>query len=336
VLHITNGQSTIDILKRAGVPGAFSEWADVLHEGPAPGGVSPERWRDVRARYLAESGYARYDEVIDEFGRWTAALESYRAHQELVLWFEHDLFDQLNLIQVLDWLSRQPDNGTPVTLVCIGSFPGRPRVKGLGELTPGELAPLVETRQPIGEAQLDLARRAWSAFTSSDPAAIERLLDENTSALPFLGRALRRHLEEFPWTGDGLSRTERRLLELANGGPIDLHEAFPRMHDGEDGFYIGDVSFWRLARELAALDPPLVTLDFESADHAPPKSDIGPSVSLVLQGSLAIAPAGRGVLTGRADRITLCGIDRWLGGVHLTGRVVPWRWDPQRQTIVRV
>jgi len=33
------------------------------------------------------------------------------------------------------------------------------------------------------------------------------------------------------------------------------------------------------------------------------------------------------VLAGQADRVALLGIDRWLGGTHLTPATA-WRWDP--------
>ena len=36
---------------------------------------------------------------------------------------------------------------------------------------------------------------------------------------------------------------------------------------------------------------------------------------------------GCAVLDGREDRIGLNGIDRWLGGVHLSGGEAVWRWD---------
>jgi hypothetical protein len=39
------------------------------------------------------------------------------------------------------------------------------------------------------------------------------------------------------------------------------------------------------------------------------------------------------VLEGRADHVSLNGIDRWIGGVHLTGTEVPWRWDEGTETI---
>ena len=100
-------------------------------------------------------------------------------------------------------------------------------------------------------AQYALATRAWDAFRASDPRALDALVrgaaatrrvPASMSALPFLEAALRRHLEEFPWTTDGLSRTERRVMELAQAGPIAFADAFPRVHEGETAFYIADLS----------------------------------------------------------------------------------------------
>ncbi|MDP4504935.1 hypothetical protein [Nonomuraea turcica] len=42
---------------------------------------------------------------------------------------------------------------------------------------------------------------------------------------------------------------------------------------------------------------------------------------------LSLIGAGRHVLHGRQDHVTLNGVDRWIGGVHLAGRAVPWRWN---------
>jgi hypothetical protein len=43
--------------------------------------------------------------------------------------------------------------------------------------------------------------------------------------------------------------------------------------------------------------------------------------------------AGTRVLAGQADQVALNGIDRWIGGVHLTGHQVPWRWDDGTETL---
>ncbi|PYR29700.1 MAG: hypothetical protein DMF89_02400 [Acidobacteria bacterium] len=36
------------------------------------------------------------------------------------------------------------------------------------------------------------------------------------------------------------------------------------------------------------------------------------------------------------DRIAVCGLDRWLGGVHLGSDRPSWRWDGSRQAIIRL
>ena len=75
---------------------------------------------------------------------WREAVDDDDGYDELVLWFEHDLFDQLNLIQLLTHLGGRP-RSKPVTLICIDRYPGHPNFKGLGELAPRDLAALFET-----------------------------------------------------------------------------------------------------------------------------------------------------------------------------------------------
>jgi len=117
-----------------------------------------------------------------------------------VLWFEHDLYDQLQLIQVLDGLSDL--RGPPISLVCEAEY--------LGRMAPQRAAELFALRNPLVRRHFQQARAAWAAFRSPDPTDLEKL---KTESLPFLAAALLRHLEEFPWTTDGLSRTERQIRQ---------------------------------------------------------------------------------------------------------------------------
>jgi hypothetical protein len=326
-LHVANGTSTTDTIHAAGIPGSTSIWADPLHEGPVPARLTDEELSDVRARHLAgsdRSGIA-LAETIAELRRWRDVIDDQASYDELVLWYEHDLFDQLNLIQLLTRIGqRAASDHKPVTLICIDRFPGHPRFKGLGELSALELGSLLETRQPVSAGQYELAARAWDAFRADDPLALDRLLGTDTSALPFLASSLRRHLEEFPWTRDGLSRTERRIMQLARPGSIDIRRAFQLMHDDESAFYIGDSSFWQIVKELASATPALVSV---AATEAGP--------ARLPSGTMALTDAGRSVLGGHADRVALCGIDRWLGGVHLVDSQPNWRWDSVRQNITQ-
>lgn len=307
----------------SGVPGTVSIWADPLNEGPVPGGMSDEQLRTIRARFLAGSGRGtRFESVLSELEAWATALDRRGDHNEVVLWFEHDLFDQLVLLQILDRIGSVP-SPTPATLICIDRFPGHADFKGLGELTPREMATLFDARQPVTTAQIDLASRAWRAFRGPDPTGIEDLLRGDTSVLPFLGPALARHLEEFPWVGAGLSRSELRLLQLVAEKPAWIREVFPRMHDGESAFYITDSSLWDLVRRLSMLDPPLVVVDVQSEDdRALPRASVEATVR------------GRAIVSG-SGRVDRSEIERWLGGVHLDRRSPMWWWDPKQHRLVQ-
>ena len=295
-----------------------------------PHGLSDVELLEVRRQYLAGASTSAASGGTDpslvpvnDLREWRAAIERTESYDELVLWFEHDLFDQLNLIQLLTWIRGHVRTTTTVSLICIGSYPGKPDFKGLGELAPPELAPLFATRRPVSGPQYDLAERAWQAFRAPTPEPLDALRRDAPSLLPYLAPALARFLQEYPWTSDGLSRTERRLLELSNNDGITLLQAFPRMHEGEHAYYVTDSTLVATAESLARTSPPLLSLDLMTVD-----------ARQVLRGHIGLADAGRSVLSGALDKVATCGIDRWLGGVHLQSGGPVWRWDDARQRVI--
>jgi hypothetical protein len=316
VLHVANGHATTGLIELAGLPGRTMVWCDPLHDGPVPGDISDDELIRMRAEHLRWPGEA-LDDVVADLRAWRAAIRQ-QDYDELVLWYEHDLFDQLNLIQLLSGIGEWQLH-RPVSLVSIDSYPGHPDFKGIGELEPAGVASLFTQRARVGSNQIALASRAWQAFRAGDPRALEAFLSTDTTALLYLAAALQRHLEEFPGDRDGLSRTERTLMGHALDGPADLHRVFPRMHDSESAFFITDTGVFECAEALAHASPPLVSLRInDAATRSLPK------------GEFALTQAGRDVLAGAADRVALCGIDRWLGGVHLNGRGPTWRWSRER------
>jgi hypothetical protein len=95
------------------------------------------------------------------------------------------------------------------------------------------------------------------------------------------------------------------------------------MHHGETAYYIADSWFVDRARELASASPALIDLSV-TADQA----------TALPAGTIALTRAGREVLEGTADRVAICGIDRWLGGVHVQGHGRGWRWSARSGHLV--
>jgi hypothetical protein len=207
-----------------------------------------------------------------------------------------------------------------LSLICIGQYPGPDRFRGLGALTADQLASLSGTRLPVGEAQYRTAQAAWIAFTSPDPKEIERFIATDTSALPFLAAALRRHLEQFPSVDNGLSRTERQaLLVIHEHGALSGGQLFVAVQQLEEQVFMGNLSFYRMVADLSEARHPLVHVSDRSRDSV---------------GDVTITETGRKIIEGRADHIDLNGIDRWIGGVHLKGDKAILRWDRASGRIV--
>jgi hypothetical protein len=308
LLHVTNGESAGATLRRTTLGGEVLAWQDALHEGPVPRVERSELVR-LRAGFLSDCGWGDRSALLASLERrdrlYTGRL---REGAQVVLWFEHDLYDQL---QLLDTLALAREVGRTPELIVVGSFPGRRRFSGLGELSADELETLWPGRQTATAELLAEAAAAWGAFRSPDPTALAECA-AHAEELPFLGAALQRLLEELPAADNGLSGTERRALEAITAGAPTPAAAFASAQALEDAPFLGDTWFHRALATLGEGDARLV----ETAG-----------------GVLRLTEAGERVRRGELDRVELLGVDRWLGGTHLEGTAV-WRWDHGARTVV--
>src|SRR6185295_17994552 len=107
-LHITNGDCAAATLRQF-LTEPVTITTDVLHDGPAPD-VDLDTWHELRARFLAGSYQAAFEATRDSLAQWDRDVVQPDRYDERVLWFEHDLYDQLLLIRTLDLLVRlKPD-----------------------------------------------------------------------------------------------------------------------------------------------------------------------------------------------------------------------------------
>jgi hypothetical protein len=186
MLHVLNGDSTAQTLKQSGLAGEQLVWKEALIWGPTPATENLSEWCRLRAHFLAGANSTNAQQCFEELIHQESTFRTLADHEEVVLWFEFDLFCQLNLIYVLSKLRGQKLPATKLSLICIGRLPGIDDFRGLGQLTAEQLVSLFPGRQPVTAEQMELAERAWKACSSSNPQEIEMLLAQDTTPLPFL------------------------------------------------------------------------------------------------------------------------------------------------------
>ena len=184
---------------------------------------------------------------------------------------------------------------------------------------------------PAGQDTLAAAVSVWAALRHPDPSALAEAARADLPGLPFLGPALLRLLEELPAPGDGLSGTERRALRAIAAGATTPAAAFLAVQDLEAAPFLGDAWFFRALAGLGA--GPARLAETQAGDPLPPPPPLG-DTSAFARLPIRLTGLGERVLDGREDRVALLGLDRWLGGTHLTAAAA-WRWDPAAGLLVR-
>lgn len=140
-LHVTNGESVAGTLRATSLEGVVLSWDDVLHVGALA--FDPEESRALRARFLGEHGWGSEDAIDAELTRRDELLAQ---AERIVLWFEHDLVDQLQLLQIL----AQLDDNIDVELVQADDYLGPLEGRGAGAAL--AFAPAGRTRSPAARS----------------------------------------------------------------------------------------------------------------------------------------------------------------------------------------
>lgn len=300
MINIHNGDVMAIAAKRMGIPGDHLAFRETLVIGPIP---AEDEWVEVRARYLS----GRYGEDLlrasNSVFQQEQAIAAAATQDDVVLWFEHDLFCLVNLLYLLQRFEK-------ATLIWSAD--------PLAESDETTLAGLFQSRQPVTPAMRNAARAAWKVYSSPDARALNPLISADNRDFRFLREGLSLHASRFPSTRNGLGSVENRLLQLIAGGAKEFGALFAAFEPDPPRYGFGDTEVLAALRDLAKRAVPLITMT--EAEGTPPKA------------ILELTAEGEAVMNGTVDDLKINPPNGWLGGVHLTPETV-FRWDEQKQRI---
>ncbi|MGN6186684.1 MAG: hypothetical protein ACTHQM_23850 [Thermoanaerobaculia bacterium] len=296
MIHIHNGDVALALAKRSNIPGDHVAFRESLVTGPVG---ETEDWIEMRAQALAESHAIDLLRVRTDLVEQEQLLDAASSQDEVVLWFEHDLFCLVHLLYLLQRFKR-----ARLSLVWTQ--------KPIGDNDERTLHLLFDSRSAVTPSMTAVAREVWKAYTSADPTTLNPFLERERPDFPFLREGLTLHASRFPSMYNGLGAIEQQALHTIATGTTDFPTLFDRLNAGMPRFGFGDSEVFRLLRWMAWRAVPLITVTGEL-----PKA------------IFSITPAGENVLAAEVDDTTINDPDLWFGGTHLT-RGNLWRWDGSR------
>ncbi len=319
-IHIRCGSDIRDGLKTAGFAGDFVEFADPYCHGPVPAG---EDLPEARAQFISSAYGLPIEDVRARQRREAEELMEAMTRERIILWFEHDSYDQLILARILALLAEQKDlrrRPGQVEMICIDRFPVITRFNGLGQLSPAALRMLWQQRQPVTPQMLKLGTRVWDALRQTSPKRLFEIARTGTSSLPQMAPALLRHLQELPGLDDGLGLTERLTLKMLAEGPMTGGQLFRKLQlESEPLPYLGDLMYWSFLADL------------KKAEEPPIRTETNPKPQPWPERMISLTPLGEELVAGLADFQSHGAVARWVGGVEVSRKAAPWRWDRTAQ-----
>jgi len=251
--HVFNGDSTAEAFAHSGLEGQEFVWREVVVQGPCRGIPGHESFFGPRRTFfqneLGMSAESYYSLTEEEWLRMSGASR----HGEWVLWYEYDVFCQLNLVALLAGIHAWSNPPDQLSLICVGEKPDD-RWETLANYTPDQFPNLLETRRALTHDDLLYAATVWEALTKSDPNLLLPFVQTPHHTFPYLGQAIAYYLRQFPQVHNGLNTLEDILIQEISQSPKSQRELIGTvLRQRNHPFGFGDLQWMWYLKEVRPL-----------------------------------------------------------------------------------
>lgn len=250
-LHILNGDSLKDKLNQIdNFDGDVLIWREMLCEGPTLKVLESEESLLRRRNFLKRYYRIPFDDYNKKFISQLHILHDKIQYDEIILWFEYDLFCHINLIAAISLLLRKGFGKTKISHVCSGWVDNKRELFGLCQLSDQQLKKQYEHRNMLTLEDIEFADFIWTIYCESDPLKFAGQIKKKTS-FEYLASCMRAHLQRFPNMLTGLNTMEHNILEIVNNYQVKNTRQLLGYAIEYQGYYgYGDMQMKRVIARL--------------------------------------------------------------------------------------
>lgn len=240
--HILNGDALKEQFPK-NIYGEIIVARECLVDGPANGNNLEELFK-TRSKFISDNydGYSEHDyyqKTVPEIYK----IQNIADNAEINLWFEDDLFCQVNFWFTVDLLINSKKKNF-IFLIR----PKSHNKYGFGGLNKSELVSIYE--QKITLTQLDKIASLWEFYQNNNNEKLLLVAQELESNYSFLLPAVKAHLERIPTQGS-LGRPSQSLIDIMKDLNTQKFEpVFKEFCIRESIYGYGDLQVKRLLDEL--------------------------------------------------------------------------------------
>lgn len=253
LLHITNGDSFTERLGSLKLKGDVITWREMLCEGKTLTNVGSESFWKTRFEFLNKNYKVSKSWFIEKTLKEYRSLCNHKQQDQIVLWFEYDLFCQVNMLAVISWLKANRKYAE-ISLVCSGKEDDSDKLYALNELSDEQLLRLYENKVVLTQDDIEYADYVWQLYCSDNPIRLENLTDFKNYQFDYLAEAVNVHLHRFPSIRNGLNDMENNILQLSlDKKPKSKRALLGTILDNQGYLGFGDSQYERAISRLKPL-----------------------------------------------------------------------------------
>ena len=305
-LHIISGDDLAQHILDLKIEGETVIWREMLCEGPTVSELGSQEFIALRTEFLKENYQISPEDYKIQFLKELKKLTFYNTYEEVVLWFEFDLFSHINMLAAIHHLMENHLK-VPVYLVCSKKLKGEKEQTVLSQLPLKDLKNHYDNRIALAQDDLEMASLLWQLYNENYPQKLKKLIKEKTN-FEYLSSCLRAHIERFPNSQTGLNSLEKNILKLIAHNTITSMNQLLGYSLEYQGYYgYGDRQMQRVLDKLKIFYKPG-------------------------EGKIELTPEGEEALEGTRNFYRVLKNDEYLGGA----KIYDFLYDAETHNILKL
>lgn len=241
IYNILNGDALAYSFPKAKIEGDIIVVREALIDGDLSGNNLQEFWHS-RAKYMGLPEAEYRDRVVSEYEKIMNAPKD----SEFNLWFEYDLFCQVNmwfLLSIINSLSVKKKVYAVYTSYLDRN--DKHFWNGFGQANSNQLQVCFANRILLNDADLRLGQKLWTAYKNNNFEELPRLAKRQSFAFPYLEEVVKAHVDRFPRDGSK-GRPEKVIEDITNNISTDFNKVFSEFWNRESIYGFGDTQLKNL------------------------------------------------------------------------------------------
>jgi len=240
-IHVLNGDALVPTFEASKIEGEKIVCRECLIDGAVNAPSLGEFWKQ-RADFIESTYSESKNSYMRDVAEELAKLLRLSPDDEVYLWFEHDLFCQINLWFVISLLRNSKAGKISVVFPSLADQPRITDSFG-GISVDGAKKSFLKAKR-LCEADIALGAELWKVYKNSELEILQEL-SVRESAFPFLREVCQLELER-----KKNDRPKNALRKIVAEGVTDFREVFRRFLATEAAYGFGDSQVKRMLEQI--------------------------------------------------------------------------------------